>query len=356
MNSPFTRKAVSYITVGEMNEHLDYVNKYFAVTVLKDDEDKDDEPFGRRAFIRDKKVYFELTYKRGSKVCTYKTRKDGSESDTQGTDGGEAFRIMSKYYKVPRVDERYCGRTDEGGLSASPILYFNPKYEGVWVDEAYGYDMNSAYAYAMLQPIPDTSVKPRMGIIGPGEIGFTEELNPKRLKEVNMLTLKESGFAMYIFPLMESPFKTFVERWYAKKEKSASGSAERAKAKGVLNYSVGYLQRVNPFIRACIVGRCNKLIEDLIDEDTLFCNTDSICSRRPLDLKLGDDVGEWRLEHHCKVAYKGFNYQWGDGDVSYRSIPKKWMPKGWDITKDPPPKQGNLFEFDGRRLVRSVGV
>ena len=250
------------------------------------------------------------------------------------------------------MPEKVCGRADEGGLSASPILWYNPKYEGQWID-AYSYDLNSAYSSAMLGLMPDTSNGWRVGKIKKGEIGFQEVLNPKN-EDVTMLVPQYSGFSLYVFPLMESPFKSFVDHWYQIKKTSPKGSRERQKAKEVLNFSVGYLQRINPFIRAAIIGRCNSIIEKLIDPDTtLFCNTDSITSKVPLDITIGDGIGEWKVEKVGKVAYIGNNYQWYDGDVIFRGIPKRWFPRGWDITKDPIPQFGNEYEFRDMQLRRT---
>lgn len=344
----FRRYKRRFITVQEMNQHLRYVRDLYRLVFR---EKTAEDVMARNAFIEDRLVTFSLTYKRGNDVTTFICRKDGDDN-SQVVDGLEAFRILSKYYQVPRMPEEVCGRADEGGLSASPFLWYNPRFEGQWVD-AYSYDINSAYSAAMLGPMPDTSKGCRVGTIREGEIGFQEVLNPKN-EDVTMLVPQESGFSFYIFPIMESPFKGFVDHWYGIKKNSKKGSKERQKAKEVLNFSVGYLQRVNPFLRAAIIGRCNSIIQSLIDPaTTLFCNTDSITSRVPLDLPIGEDIGEWKVEKVGRVAYKGNNYQWEDGEVTFRGIPKGWFPRDWDITKDPIPTFGNIYEFRDMQL-RSV--
>lgn len=345
----FSRYRKKYITVQEMIQHLKYVEKYFYIQYRAK---REDETFRRNAYIEDKEVNFCLSYKKGDYACTYICRKDGSE-DCQQTDGGEAFRILSQYYKVPRMDEDICGKADEGGLSASPIIWYNPKFNKTR-QEAIGYDLNSAYSMAMLGPMPDTSKPPRQGIIEEGkEIGFIEVLNPKKNNEATMLEATYSGYSNIIYPLMPSPFTRFVENWYHKKANSLPGSKEKTKAKGVLNFAVGQLQNVNPFLRATIVCRCNELIKSIINpETTLFCNTDSIVSTVPIpELKLGTGIGEWKIEHTGKVAYVGNNYQWNDDPPSYRSISKKWFPKGWDILKDPNPRNGNIWEFNKEKFT-----
>lgn len=351
----FYRCRERYISIDEMNKHLNYVFKNYNIVY----RDKlSNETFKRTAFIHDALVNFKLTYKKGSFVCTYICRKDGNET-MQQINGGEAFRILSRYYKVPKmtkevIGRNICGKKNDGGMSASPLIWTNPNYENQWI-EAYEYDLNSAYSSAMLGPIPDTSKPMRSGIISPGEIGFEEVLDPKN-PLLTILKTKYSGYSLYIFPLMESPFKKFVETWYNKKISSIPGSREHSKAKGVLNYSVGQMQSVNPFIRATIVCRCNEAIESLIDDYTLFCNTDSIVSLKPLNLKLGNGIGEWKLEHYGKVAYKGCNYQWENGEISVRGVPNAWFPKNWDITKDKFPTRGNLYEFRQGKLVKSENI
>ena len=336
----FMRERKRYITVDEMNEHLKYVKKCFALVYRAKEPD---ELMLRKAFIEDCQVNFYLTYKRASTTCTYICRKDGLETK-QRIDGGEAFRILNMYYHVPRMPERICGKAIEGGLSASPLLWYNPTYNKTR-QKAICYDMNSAYSYAMLQDMPDTSVPWRSGKIVEGkEIGFREALNPNN-EETTCLETRYSGHSQWIFPLMRSPFEKFVKQWYNEKL-----NGDKDKAKCVLNYSVGSLQRVNPFLRATIICNCNNLIKSMIDESTLFCNTDSITTMKKLDLKFGKAVGEWKVEHEGEVAYVGNNYQWSDGSTSYRGIPKQWFKKGWDILKDPVPTKGNIYRFDEKKV------
>lgn len=346
--SLYTNKKTVYCTISEMNEHLKYIKGTYQI--IFDKKNKNDD-FLLKAYIEDLMVYFKLTYKRGKEACTYVVRKDGS-NDMQKIEPREAFRIMSKYYKVPRIDRRFCGRAAEGGLSASPFLWINPKYEKQWVD-AIGYDMNRAYGYGLMQPMPDTSVPYHDGYIKEGEeIGFLEMENPKH-PNTTMLVAIHKGYSPYVFPLMPSPFVNFVKTW-DKKIRKAQNKEERSKAKNVIVFSVGYLQNINPFIRATVVTACNDYIKSLIDpETTLYCNTDSIVSLVPRDdLTLGENVGEWKVEHIGGFAYIGYDYQWRDGKTSVRGVPKEWIAEkqNWDIVKDTRPCEGNRVVFDKEKL------
>ena len=111
------------------------------------------------------------------------------------------------------------------------------------------------------------------------------------------------------------------------------------------------LQIKNPWLRAWIVGSCNELISSLIDKDTLFWNTDSIVSRRPRpDLTIGDEIGEWKLEHEGEVAYWGNAYQWNQDKPTYRGVPKGDFPEGWDILVDDTPTHSNPYYFDYKEM------
>lgn len=331
----FSRYRKEYVDLETINEHLKYCEKYRECVYRKKNKD---ETFANKAFIEDNRVYFQLTYKKGTKACTYIFRKDGTEEE-ESIDGGESFRILNLYYKVPRfADEQILA------LSTSPLSYINEEYN--WTrNDAIGYDLNSAYSWAMLQPMPDTSVPYRTGYVQEGEVGFMEmPTNDGRMS----LVPRFKGFSLWIFPLMESPFKKFVEHWYSKKLNPET----KSKAKGVLNYCVGYLKRVNPFLRAMIVGNCNIYIDSLIDEYTLYCNTDSIVSLRERpDFIIGTNVGEWKVERIGKFAFRDHVYQWDMDKPSYKGVSKSWFKEGWDVLKDKSPVNGNIYEYKNYRIV-----
>lgn len=353
----FKRIKTVYITAPEMNKHLAFVKKNRTVVL---------GPRTSRCRSREianielKIVNFHLTYRDNGTTITYVCRLDG-EAMKQKKDGLTCFTTMCKYWSAPRLkDEKIFGyhQTTTGKIAwvISPteqLLYYNKKYNGQRFLNCYGYDMNSAFSRAMLEPIPDTTKL--AGIerkIKAGEIGFRLD---------GEVVFEEGKFANFIFPAMESPYKRFVEIWYNKKMK-AKTPEDREKAKEVLNYSVGYLHRRNPFIRNCIVSRCNNLIRSLIDDNTLYCNTDSIVSigRRPdLEANLGPNVGQWKLEHEGAFAFKEYSYQWNDAEPKYRGIPKKGYKtfkeqngRAWDILKDPVPQKGNynVYAFNQKKL------
>lgn len=324
----FTQKKIKYCDFNEINSHLKYCYDFRDIQFRQKIKG---ETFGVKAFIVDRLKYFELSYRYGDNACTYIFDKSsGDTEDHQQITGLEAFRVLSMYTHINRIVES----KEEAPFSAKALLWKNKKYEGKRVD-AIAYDMNSAYSYAMLQDMPDTSIPPKTKYIQPGEIGFDLEGNRQT-----------SGYSIYVFRLMESPFKKFVYNYYEKK-KNAKTNAEKRKAKEYLNFCVGFLQNRDPFTRAQIVGLANDLILSLIDENTIYCNTDSIVSlkERP-DLKIGTNIGEWKQERKGKFAFVGFNYQWDLEQPSVRGKTKSYFNTGWDILTDELPECSNIYYFD----------
>lgn len=327
------RERTIFVDWDTMNEHLAFVERFRNVEYRRIDRD---ERLGLGAYIYNSTVTFEVAYKRGGFGAHYVCRKDSNEP-TQRITGGEAYRILSMYVKIPEYSD-YVG-------TCTALMWKDKAYEMKRV-RAWAYDKNSAFAEAMLTPMPDVwEHKPHRGIVKDGEIGFTnldEDGNDTYLH-----TVKTGEFARYIFPAIESPFNRFVETWY-KKKRDAKSKAEKDKAKQVLCFAVGYLQRVNPFLRSAIISACNDSIRGFIDENTIYCNTDEIVSLVPRpDLIIGKELGEWKLEHEGEMfASRGFNYQWGNNTPTYRGVPKTWFKPGWDIIKDSIPQSGNLVEFN----------
>ena len=324
----YCNKRIRYVDYNTINKHLKYCRGHRQIHFR---EKQEDEYFGLNAFIVDRLRYFELSYKYSDDACTYIFDKaTGDTEDHQQITGLQAFNVLNRYTRINRI----ISNKEEAPFSAIPILWKRKEYEGKRVN-AICYDMNSAYSYAMIQPMPDTSIPPKQKVIEHGEIGF--DLNGNR---------QTSGYSLYVFNLMDSPFKKFVETYYKKKVK-AKNQADKRRAKEYLNFCVGFLQGRDPYTRAQIVGLANDRILSLIDENTIYCNTDSIVSLKPReDLEIGDEIGQWKVQHEGKFAFIGFNYQWDLGIPSIRGKSKTDFYEGWDILKDDLPECGNVYKFN----------
>lgn len=349
----FSQKKIKYVTLKEFNEHLAYCKKY--KNIIFGERERFGRPIDANLVIKTINVY--LTYRKGLEICTYAIRLDG-EGQLQKTTGMKAYAALCRYYKVPNMKDKKIYKREVEEIngksivswnidSAVPLLYSNPVHQGKEIEKAYEYDLVSAYGWALTQPIPDTTKKPRFyDIVKEGEIGFLAD---------GSITF--NSLANVIFPLMESPFKGFVKKWF--NEKCSDDKERSAKGKQMLNYSVGYMQRTNPFIRNTIVNRCTMYIESLIDENTLYCNTDSLISLvERKDLNIGSDLGQFQIKHQGQFRYVGYNYQWNGELPIYRGVSKKWFEefkrrnkRDWNILYDTIPDSAfNQYYFDEKKL------
>lgn len=353
--------------VDEMNQILQNANERsgFVKRNYLLDYDSKANPLRAFSYIHDAQVKFSITTIWGksdnyTKPVEYIFYKDGTTRYL--TNATEAYTMMMRtnnaYKKIKRLDEM-----PEEVQSHFVLLeggnYANGAKPLLWADETrdhseqfvYVYDLNSAYAWAMIQPQPDTTAEYVTDTECPENyIGFNygEEL-----------TRVEVGqWCDIAFPAIPSPFEKFARKWYEIK-KHPKDAAEKAKAKNILVMSVGFLQRTQPFLRANIVDICNNYMSSLADENTVMINTDAIYSLTPRTLTLGDGLGEFKVEYEGIMRRSGFNYQLVDenGNVTvtkYRGIASEWFRgKDINILKDALPKAGNAYYFDGKILRRA---
>lgn len=340
------------LTPKEFNKKLKFVKEFYTI------KHEDPKPnLQNYAYIVDKISKIELTFKDCGKAITYVCDKAES-AYVHEKQGIEAYSTLQKYHKTPHVSNK-----EDALFSFAGILYSNPKYDGKR-QFAYGYDLNSAFNYAMLQPMPKDTEKgpinfnkkfnmavPR--IVKKGEIGYCEGLGING--ENRWKICLEGECATYIFKTEESPYKRFVEVWYEKK-KNAKTMKEKIAAKDMLVMCVGFMQRHNFWMRGAIIGYSNRLIEDIIKkypDNILISNTDSIISNiriKELEDKLGKEIGQWKFEKQGEFAYIKSNYQWDYEIPTFRGIPKSWFTDGWDILKDPLPINNNRYEYNSNLI------
>lgn len=206
--------------------------------------------------------------------------------------------------------------------------------------KCWSYDINSAFPFAMLNPMPDTTKEPRYNSdIQKGEIGFYKS---------GGATTKVGTWAEIIFPLIDSPFKKYVYDLYEMK-KSATGK-ERDNYKKQLNYATGLVARRNIFLRNALIYYSNQYIKRYIDDDTVYCNVDCIVSLKPrYDLPIGNNIGQFKQEHDCddfKYIKSGI-YQWGH-ECHYVGIPTGILNDIEDISNW---TKGIKYKFENERVI-----
>lgn len=322
----------------------------------------------RLSDVKKQSLYYELIenivcvkllyYNRYDRYACHIFYLDGRKIEKENITGMRAFVQLQRMSNKGVLDLRndltiynpYLGEfilPSIGGYNFKNMKYINNRY-----NNCFSYDINSSYSYAMIQNIPDTSkILRKNDFLKEGEIGFKIMLDTLTMRLSMFAVFNVNDYADYIFKSIESPFKKFVEFYYNKK-KNAKSKVERAKYKDILNISVGYTRRVNPFIYSCILTRARKNIFKYIDDNTLIATTDSIVSlKKRSDLKISNEIGDFKIERKGTFAYNKSGYQWDEDLPIIRGKSKQWFkvnyPDGWDILKDPLPTiEHNIFKFD----------
>lgn len=297
--------------------------------------------------LKDTKLEITTRYYEYGVPCTYIF--DLNNEDIFKQSGIDCFKELCKAHKIPKatkynykqLNNWYNTEAGKYTCSAKPILDYNKKFEKQILKDCYEYDLNSAYATTLLKYIPDLEKPiianwPDQLKVNKNEIGFLID---------DELSLVKPGYKADIkFPLIETPkkLKDFLIRWYNKK-KTTSGN-EKLKAKAMLNLPIGYCQRYNPFLRSYVVNSCNEAIKNIIDENTLFWNTDAIFSKvcRP-ELEIGNEIGQFKEIKCDTLVYVGNVYQINDEDPTYRGISKSWFKA---FEKEHGRKYNLLLDYD----------
>ena len=269
-------------------------------------------------------------------VCTWKFDKTGAtKNQVSTTTVGKIWRHVYKPYDIVKEEKDFFKRDPKGKIraSAKPIIGFNKKYD-MTEHNVVVYDLNSAYAAALMDKIIDTYNMDYARVVKKNEVGF--------LMNDDLTLVEEGEYADYVFPLIESPYKAFAKKYYEQKKKAPKGSKERDLAKQILVITVGQWQNHNPFLRAFVVNRCNKFIKYFVDkykDKVCLWNTDAVyCTEHipELDKLLGDDIGQFKVEYEGIFRQKGFNYQKGT-ETSYRGVMKCLFKEDYNILTDPIP-------------------
>ena len=333
-------KVMKKCSVETLNETIEYLKKNNRI-IINREPDKDEIIGGFKVFLFKKISTVHLIYKdiKGRGCVKQLTARLDKDFDGNEKNGAQALSILSRYYKAPIVNNK-----DDAPFSIGITPYRNRKFIGKRTHNCYGYDLNSAYPFGMLQDLPDTSKPLEPGKVGKNEYSFT----------LTGLRAPVGSYSKYRFEIMKSPYTKFIEVWYNKKA-TASTSAEKNEAKFVMNAAIGALQNHNCFLRSAIINNFHSYINSIFEKyksHILSTNTDSIVSdiRIPeIEANIGDNIGQWKLEHQGDFAIhpNGYSVQWNKDIPAFGAgIPKAWFTEGYDLLVDGIPPANNKYELD----------
>lgn len=261
------------------------------------------------------------------KLVHYQINDEGKE--TFDINVAQAFKKLNRLKDNEVIIPDLVAKIPElRRYTSAPLIYSNPQFRDKDILNCIQYDLNKAYCHALRFDIPDTSKMRECDLLNENEVGFrvTERKTMHYFRdgtcenrEILERVIKPGYGADFVFPLIKSPFIYYVNTMEKAisiaKEKKDFQKEQSLKAEIVC--AVGNYQNHNPFIRANIVEGLNQQMLNLIDSDTIYCNTDSIVSKRKReDLIIGTSIGEWKIEASGKFKCfgdKGVNYIWNDG-------------------------------------------
>lgn len=168
----------------------------------------------------------------------------------------------------------------------------------------YEYDVNSAYGMALLKGIPDAN-----------SIAVTSMPTKIEDDEIGWVNQKVvfSGQARVKFKVNPVPqgLKNKILFYYTLAKDKSKPQEVRNNAKCVITYAVGMLAHKAPLVRHFIVEYCNLFIKSIVLDNLASIvkyNTDAIYSLEPLNLPIGNKIGQFKLNILTGFTNKGSNY------------------------------------------------
>lgn len=200
----------------------------------------------------------------------------------------------------------------------------------------YDYDLNSAFAAAARDKMPDFR-NPRFNdIVKEGEIGFNHY--------VGCPIVHPGEKAHVIFKEVDTPqaWRDWIDKNYLIKS-TTKDDYEKADAKARLVMFFGYTERINFLYRAYVINTVNEYIKDIADRykgHIVMMNTDAIHSRVPITeieehiARDGEKVlGGWKREYVGPIKYWGFDYQKQGQAPVMRGVVRGDLPEDYDLLK-----------------------
>lgn len=310
-------------SIEEFNKQLEIAkNICFAVFFEKYEK----QSIRQNAYVYVANKYIYLTYKLYKQKITYKFNLNDEIKDDPNV-----LHIMSEINKVSPVqkvkdylpefefnqekfgDKKIGYRANIG--SAKPIRNANFKKFGGKATLAYEYDLSSAYGQFLKEDLPDLSTVRKNAVIeNENQVGFIRYGCTMHGFPGLIMITTVGAECDFVFDLMKSPYAN----WCDKIMKAIADETDKIKRDNLKNrfrIAVGQFQNHNPFWRAIIVEKCNKLINSLLDDNSIYWSTDSIVSSVKRDEEIMSTGYIWKVKnkdklfklHKSKLAYQWNN-------------------------------------------------
>lgn len=305
---------ISYKEVDQntFNEHLRITEMFKTINTTYEQFYKSGLKTQRYTrFLNISQINATLTYKIGKHWISVKTnmakKYDDDIKTIKKADPIVAYAIFARVVKPIKYSNYNIPNL--GGYQNS-----HPDKKGYY-QYAICYDVNKSYFNACNNLMPTEMIdqlrKPRQN-----EVGF--KLNGKPVIGPS------NDICPFIFKLERIEGLDRYIKIYTNKLKKAKDKYEKQYYKDQINMSIGNLANHNPFLRNMIIWYSNNFIESKVDENTIWSNTDSIVSTvKRDDLKISDEIGDFKIEHEGRFIQNITGYQWlDDNKISNKGLSK----------------------------------
>lgn len=319
-------KKPKFVSLDDFNKHLKISAPYKLIPY--DPRDTEYETIGGNRFVWiDNKQNQHLLYKDhagdGKAYHLGLDLYDLKERDEDKMEGWEAFRkSLNPYILGYHEGEEIYFKDNEKFLEFKTEQYqwCNLDFANKWL-ECYSYDINSCFLSFLDYDLPDNKIKAEWRNVQSGEIGFIDDLGYLKM-------CKKGEYARWIFNKKKyRSLSKFKHVMYNERLKSES-QEEKDFWKDCMVKSIGYLKYVNVFLRSAILNYAKARILAAMDENTIYCNTDSIISLKPRnDLDIGINCGQFKVEHEKKLfIFKSIGIcVWYKERLKYRGMKKSFI-------------------------------
>lgn len=234
---------------------------------------------------------------------------------------GDCYREMNREAHIPDIVKADPAFHDYTASPFQDSISSQRNRERMLYKDVICYDTNLTYFYLLNRQFPDVNKPQGFGVVEKGQVGF--KISPKKIigsdgRVRNCLTMVPEGrLADFRYPLTENmPFESYVQK---KLQALKDHPEDRGEIKNQIVVSVGVMAHHNPIWRAFIVETANQRIKSLMDENSIYCNTDCIISTVPRpDIPISTLPGDFKIEEQGDVVIEGQNLFWKSGKVSQR--------------------------------------
>lgn len=329
------------VSIEDLNQRIKIALSTSKLVILNNERVKEnDMVYLKESYLIIKKakvflIYYDSLLNIKKYVWAY-IDKDRMEDDLFGY---QAFNIFKRYVDVNtfKLNPNDFGFSSISEIAHSKAFQFYNKKYNFTKQIAYEYDLNSAYTSMCCSKMPTVLLRKDDYLKDiKTEVGFNEV--------DGYLSFVENDFEICDFVFKLERIKGFTEFFlsYYEKKKKAKLKGNKRKSqyyKNIMNYVIGYLQKINPFVKAYIILNLNKKMFNYVDkyyDDILLSNVDSLISKRDLSnvLPISNNLGDFKEVRKGEDFYMyGYNYQWNFEPPSYRGIPKAWFENYQEIMK-----------------------